>query len=475
MQPGSAMKLATTIVALDRLGPNHRGFTELLTRAPQQGDRLAGELVLRGGADPELDLPQLWALLAELRHGQGVREIAGDIVLDRHLFRPARPDPGAPPFDERPELPYNLIPDALQAEPGLQLVALASPERGRPGEISARAVPPLPGLQIDASALQPNQRSCREWGDDWASPPPVDEPEPGTLRVTLQGGFPAGCSLRQPLLLIDRTALLERQLRWIWQGLGGQWRGAVREATLPTVAPLGRAAWAAARSAGAAAALPGGNTLAPGVAWADTGSGHSDGLRLLARHVARPWGELLRPLNKQSDNALARLLFLELGLAGMADEPQASTAELAAREVQRWLVEHDIAGAGLVMDNGSGLSRSERITARQMALMLRAALAGRWGPELVMSLPVAGVDGTMRNRLKAGPAAGWARLKTGTLKNVVALAGYVADPQGRLWALAAMINHDQAGAGRPVLDALVDWVARGGLALRARPGETLLR
>ena len=89
MQPGSAIKLLTVAVALDRLGPNVSGFTELLTSAPQQGDMLAGDLVLRGGADPELGLPQLWALLAELRHGQGIREIAGDIVLDRHLFRPA--------------------------------------------------------------------------------------------------------------------------------------------------------------------------------------------------------------------------------------------------------------------------------------------------------------------------------------------------------------------------------------------------
>ena len=82
MAPASTAKLVTTIVALDRLGPNMRGFTELLTDAPQQGDVLAGDLVLRGGADTELGLPQLWALLAELRW-QGVREIAGDIVLDR--------------------------------------------------------------------------------------------------------------------------------------------------------------------------------------------------------------------------------------------------------------------------------------------------------------------------------------------------------------------------------------------------------
>ena len=119
-----------------------------------------------------------------------------------------------------------------------------------------------------------------------------------------------------------------------------------------------------------------------------------------------------------------------------------------------------------MIDNGSGLSRSERLTPRQLVQMLQAAQAGRWGPELMMSLPLAGVDGSLRNRLKTGPAAGRARLKSGTLKNAVALAGYVPDADGRWWAVAAMINHDQALAARPALAALIDWGAGGGMARR---------
>ncbi|MBL8348813.1 MAG: D-alanyl-D-alanine carboxypeptidase [Burkholderiaceae bacterium] len=460
MQPGSAMKLVTAIVALDRLGPNVRGFTELLTRAPQQGEVLAGDLVLRGGADPELGLPQLWAMLAELRHGLGIREIAGDIVIDRQLFRPARPDLGAPPFDEQPEFPYNTIPDALNLAGSAVPVELSSQDPARPGEVAARTVPALPGLVIDAGSMRPTERACRDWARDWLSPPRVDEPAPGVLRVALQGGFPNDCTVRLPLQLIDRTALAERQLRWLWQGLGGQWQGRAREADAPLIPAVEPAA--------SPSALPGAALLAPGVAWAGDPPATPAGVRVLARHLARPWGEVLRPLNKQSDNPLTRLLYLQLGLAGMAAEPDTPTAALAARAVQRWFVDHDIAGAGLVIENGSGLSRSERITPRQLALMLKAAHAGRWAPELLASLPVAGVDGTMRNRLKTGPAAGMARMKTGTLRNVAALAGYVADPQGRVYALAAMINHEQAQAGRPALDALVDWVARGGMSLPGR-------
>ena len=479
MQPGSTMKLVTSIVALDLLGPNHRGFTELLTAAPQQGERgevLAGDLVLRGGADPELGLPQLWAMLAELRHGAGIREIAGDIVIDRTLFRPHRPELGLPPFDEQPEFPYNVVPDALQLGGNLLAIEITSQDPGRPGEISARAVPPLPGLLIDASAMRLTDRACKDWDADWLSPAQVDEPEPGTLQVRLQGGFPRACTQRQDLQLIDRLALAERQLRWVWQGLGGEWRGVAREAGTPLIASVSPAAAAAAAAAapGQPAPLPGANTLAPGVAWAGTPAATPPGVRLLARRVARPWGEVLRTMNKQSDNAFTRLLFLELGLAGMADEPGTPTAALADRAVRRWLVDHDIGSAGLVLDNGSGLSRSERLTPRQLALVLKAALQGRWAPELLMSLPIAGVDGTMRNRLKTSPAAGTARLKTGTLRNVTGLAGVVTDPQGRAWALAAMVNHDNAAAARPALDALADWVARGGMALRGRTGQAVL-
>jgi D-alanyl-D-alanine carboxypeptidase/D-alanyl-D-alanine-endopeptidase (penicillin-binding protein 4) len=130
--------------------------------------------------------------------------------------------------------------------------------------------------------------------------------------------------------------------------------------------------------------------------------------------------------------------------------------------VRQWLAQHGINDTGLVLDNGSGLSRSERVTPLQMASALKVAWFGRHAAELQMSLPVAGVDGTLRNRIKDSPATGWARLKTGTLRNVVALAGYVTDNVGWPWAVVVMVNHDNAKVARPVLDALVDSIARQG-------------
>lgn len=412
MQPGSSMKVLTTIVALDHLGPNHRGFTELRSAAPLLGDSLEGDLVIKGGADPELGVPQLWALLLDLRQA-GVRHITGDLLVDRSLFRPARIDQGLPPFDEAPEFGYNVIPDALMLAGNLLPLEIKATADG----VVASAVPALPGLAL-GSRMTLSDGKCSDWDDGWL--PATASTRWGRTRVELNGAFPRGCTARTALALIDRTELTERLFRSLWQGLGGRWDGSAREAAEPA------------------------------------------GARTLARRTSRPWGEVLRHMNKTSDNALTRLLYLQLGVAEMDAQPERSTRELAGQRVQQWLAQHGIAQAGLVLDNGSGLSRSERITPLQMASALKVAYFGRHAAELQMSLPVAGVDGTLRNRLKDSPATGWARLKTGTLRNVVALAGYVTDPVGWPWAVVVVVNHDNAKVARPVLDALVDSIARLG-------------
>ncbi len=415
MQPASTMKLLTAIVALDRLGPNHRGSTDLRSAAPLTAGVLQGDLVLQGGADPELGVPQFWQMLVDLKQS-GVTRIEGDLLLDRTLFRPARGDIGVPPFDDEMEFQYNVIPDALELAGNLLPLEI----RADPDGVRASSVPPLEGLDVDASRMAVTATPCKDWDTVWK--PAVVQREaraPGRTRIELQGGFPADCLRRTELNLLDRNDLADRLFRSLWQGLGGTWAGQVREAAAP------------------------------------------EGARTLVRRVSRPWGEVLRPMMKTSDNPVTRMLYLQLGVPLMAANPQATTTELAAADVRRWFAEHAINDAGLVLDNGSGLSRSERITPRQLASMLAVAWQGPRAADLVMSLPVAGEDGSVRP-LKDSPAAGWSRLKPGTLRNVVALAGYVRDERGQPWAVAMMVNHEDAAQARPALLALVDHFARVG-------------
>lgn len=431
MAPGSTMKLVTSVVAVDRLGPGHRGQTTFTTHAPLAADGvLQGDLRLAGGADPDLGLAAFWALLVDLR-AAGVQRIAGDLVIDRQFFHPARADLGVPPFDGGPEWPYNVIPDALGLAGALLPVEIDS----RSGAVVARTVPPLAGITVQAR-MGVVERRCADWEDDWQPPRVLPDAAaaaaPAGLTIELHGSFPRDCVRRLALQAGDRLRLDEAIFRTLWSGLGGALDGRVREAAerVPALAP------------------------AP---------------RVLAQRHARPWGEVLRRMNKVSDNAQTRLLYLAIGAAqeltpagaaASANTQRTPTATLAEHTVRQWFAEHAIATPGLVLDNGSGLSRSERITPLALARLLQVAWAGRHASDFIASLPLAGEDGTMRARLKGSPAAGWARLKTGTLRDVAALAGYARDAHGRPWAVAMMINDERARAARPALDALVDALAR---------------
>jgi D-alanyl-D-alanine carboxypeptidase/D-alanyl-D-alanine-endopeptidase (penicillin-binding protein 4) len=273
---------------------------------------------------------------------------------------------------------------------------------------------------------------CADWEAGWKTPDVQARPD-GSLRVMLHGSFPKHCAVGYAIGVLDHQTYVDRLVRRIWRDLGGVIDGGTAEAATPPDA------------------------------------------RLLAEHVSRTLPELVRDTNKASDNVLARTLYLSLGalepdpLLGSRPQPAAagSNADTAARAeqaVRDWMHGHGIDDTGMVLDNGSGLSRSARITPVQMGAVLQAGLHSDWAPEFQASLPIAAVDGTMRRRLHDSPAAGRARLKTGSLNDVTAIAGYVPDAAGRPCVVVAMVDGALAGngRGRMVLDAIVDWVARSG-------------
>lgn len=416
MVPGSVAKLLTAAVALEQLGPNARTRTELLSTGTPREGILETPLYLRGGGDGELDSAALWQLLRELRLS-GVRELRGGLVLDRSLFQPEREDLQTPDFDDTPLFPYNVVPDALLLDGGVQLLELAS---GAEGAVQAR-LPAWPELQVDTSDLSLAEAPCRHW--DVLPLQPRFEPGQGGVapRLRLSGRFPVECRVSQALQLLDRQWQLGETVRQLWQSLGGTLSGELRSGRAPAEA------------------------------------------RVLQTRWGRPLAEVLRGALKRSDNLQLRLVYLRLGQqagavgAGDAGQP---TRERAAQAVQRWLAAREIAAPELVPDNGAGLSRSERMSAETLAAVIRQAAQGRHAPDWLAGLPLAGVDGTLSRRFQGSPAQGRARLKTGTLRNVVSLAGLVQDRRGRSWVLVLILNDEAAlWVGRPALDRIVDWLA----------------
>ena len=414
LQPASTLKLLTTLVGMEKLGPTFRGRSELLVAGPIADGVLQGDLILRGLADADLDWEALQRMLQTLRN-QGIAEIRGDLVLDRHFFSPARPDKDVAPFDETPEFRYNVIPDALLLNTNLLQFDLESADQGMRIDMS----PALERVSI-VSDMKLVERACAQWEDGWKLPT-LSKSADGTIQIELHGEFPKHCSTSTQINILDRVDFADRLFRSLWRNLGGTFRGSTREGPTPTDA------------------------------------------RLLAEHRSRTLAEVTRDINKRSDNPMARLLYLSLGALAAQEgtDKNVATPLRAEREVRAWLQRQGIAQEGMVLENGSGLSRRERIRPEQLAAILRVAARSAWAPEFLSSLPIVAIDGAMQNRLRDSPAAGRARIKTGSLRDVAAIAGYVSDARNRPCIVVAMINHPLAvgAVGQPVLDALIDWVA----------------
>ena len=404
VQPASTLKLLTSIVALDRLGPAYRGRSTLLASGPVAKGVLHGDLVLRGEGDVDLDARALEHMLRIARL-KGVREIRGDLVLDRTFFQPARTDEGVPPFDDTPEFRYNVIPDALLLNTNLIELDLVSDDR----QVSVGMSTPLEGVSVK-SRLTLVDGDCDSWDDGWQLPE-VRMLARGKIEVGLRGTYPRDCRTSTAINVIDRVTFAERMVRAIWKDLGGTFRGRARD-----------------------------GKTAPDA-------------RVLATHRSRPLAQVVHDIDKASDNPIARVVYLALGAASPGEGPTAQRAEAAVRQ---WMAARRIDDAALVLENGSGLSRRERTTPAQLAAVLRAALASPWAAEFTASLPVVGVE--MRPRMDGVPADARARFKTGTLRNSSALAGYVTDRDGAPYIVVAVLNDDAARKeiARPILDALVE-------------------
>ncbi len=399
MHPASVMKVLTTYAALELLGPAYRWKTE----AYADGD----DLVLRGYGDPKLTYESFWLLLRALR-ARGLRDIKGDVVLDR-IFFASTPESL---IDDEPFRPYNVSPDALLVNfKSLRFGFFPDPERGA---VRVVAEPALPGLEI-VNSLKTVEGGCPDGRAFRDTLQAAFQSEPP--RASFTGVYPASCGEREINVALhaplDYLGAMTRQL---WTEMGGAWNGKVREGVVPP------------------------------------------GARLLYTHDSEPLAGIVRDINKFSNNVMARQLYLTMAaeLGGAPARP-----ENASSAIKNFLRAKRIAAPELVIENGSGLSRGERMSAASLAAVLQAAWASPVMPEFMASLPVAAADGTMRRRMREGRAAGNAHVKTGLLNDVRSAAGYVLDRRGRRQVVVMIVNHPRAPESQAAIDALLGWVQEG--------------
>ena len=408
MNPASVMKLVTTSAALDLLGPAYTWSTPVYLDGTISDGTLRGNVVVVGQGDPKLVLERLWLLLRKLQ-GLGVNHITGDIVLDSSAFDLPASDPAG--FDGEPLRPYNAAPDALLINYKSVVMTFSPNVQAQVARVQFD--PPLAGVQMQASVpLLPGD--CT----DYRAALKADFTNPAQIRFN--GGYPSSCLEKVwPAAYADPNSYAQRAVHGMWLSMGGTLAGSVHQGLLPAHLRKQAPAFEA---------------------------------------TSATLGELVRDINKFSNNVMAQQVFLTLGRFFNQPPMQVGSFVASRAALQRWWTERISAKGAPVLDNGSGLSRQERISAQALGQLLQVAYRAPTMPEFMASLPIVGVDGTLRRAKTLHNAS--AHLKTGSLSNVVAIAGYVLGQSGQRYVLVALINHPHAYAARPAMEALVDWAAQ---------------
>lgn len=397
--PASVMKLVTTLAALDKLGPAHTFQTDVLAVGPIQNGILDGSLYIRGGGDPTLTTERTSALLRALR-ARGLQTIRGDLILDSQYYALNPPDPAE--FDGAAERPYNAPPAALLVNYNT-LALTFTPQNGG---VEVRAEPPVLTIKAEVRA---SNGACNGWQE-------LLKPVIHDREIYLQGDYPLACGARTAwfnlLPPFDNNRL---HIASLWQELGGRIDGQIRYGTTP------------------------------------------DNARNLFQFASRPLVEIVRDINKHSNNVMTRMLFLNLGAAQFGPP---ATLEKAQQAIATWLTQRRLSLPGLVMDNGAGLSREARLTPAGLGQLLHWAKMQPWFFEFAASLPSLGIDGTLQKRGTPSHLIGRTYLKTGSLRGVRAWAGYLRDERStgaNGWhTLVLMINHPNAHLAGPILDDLLN-------------------
>ncbi len=467
MNPASTMKLLTTYAALETLGPAYRWKTEAYIDGKLENGVLQGNLIFKGYGDPKLTLEQFWMWLRELRQ-RGLREVRGDIVLDHSLFAESTQDPGD--FDNDPTRAYNVGTNALLLNFNAIHVHLIPNGRSAVALIE----PELAGYTLQNNLSVSTRMRCHGAHNF-------------TVRldghtIRLDGKIPANCGdVDEYYSLLPHDEYFFAVFGALWQELGGTIQGKLRTGTAPANATL------------------------------------------FAKYVSPELAEMIRDINKFSNNIMARQVFLALGMTdparvaassvpaadisdadtpdeaadtnvsdaqeggdiasdAPAEHAQPPLPDLAASAVsppvqkemdgasvprsiawmQEWLKARQLQFPELVLENGSGLSRKERISPRHLAQILQRVTHSPFSPELEASLPILGMDGTVKRRFRDSELAGHAHLKTGTLDDVKSMAGYVDGSDGKKWIVVFIINHPRAQRGQAAQDALLAWMQRQG-------------
>jgi D-alanyl-D-alanine carboxypeptidase/D-alanyl-D-alanine-endopeptidase (penicillin-binding protein 4) len=348
---------------------------------------------------------RLQTLLQEVM-AKGLREVKGDIVLDGSVFDLPHQNPAS--FDDEPLRPYNVAPQGLLLNFNAMLFKF-TPDVAR-GEAKVEGEPPLANVQWPSS-VPLSAGPCQ----DWRTQLKADFSKAD--RVRFNGTYPKACGEQKwPVAYIEPQSFAPRMVQAMWRQAGGQLKGQVRHGLMPSQVTL----------------------------WHEAPS--------------LPLSDIVADINKFSNNVMAQQLFLTL-----SSQQGAGNFAASKQVVMQWWAKNMPGHKAPVIDNGSGLSREERSSAQALTALLQLAAQSNYANALQNSLAIAGVDGTvvrLRDRQPKSVVIGRAKLKSGSLRDVASLAGYVEGLSGQTFVFVVIVNHPNANATRPAFDKLLEWTVQ---------------
>ena len=400
--PASTIKLVTTFAALEQLGPNYVWSTEAWTRGEVSDGVLNGDLILKGYGDPFLVYERYWKLVNELRD-KGLASINGDVIIDGTHYQ--LPEHDRSSFDGQSFRVYNAGASPLMFNFQATRLMLKPGDETAPNAKLA-LYPPSESISLDNQVKMVKGRCKRHYGKpklSWSS----------EKKLLVTGQFARSCKPRFLMRLIsDPEQLAFDAFKQFWLGSEGRLMGKLK---------IGQV---------------------------------EKNDELFHTYTSPTLGEQIRLINKWSNNVMTRQLFLSIGVNRYGSP---ATAEKGQKAILDILHSRGIDTDGFIIDNGSGLSRKSRISARQMAQLLDAAYADAYMPEFMSSLSLPGVDGTLATRFRGGDLAGRSHLKTGTLNQVTALAGYMLNRQGRRLIVVIQQNGARVSKGVEIQNEILRW------------------
>ncbi len=402
--PASLIKVLTTYASVLKLGFDYRWPTKFYTTRSVKNGVLHGDLFIQGFGDPTLNADDLEKIVSEIR-AAGIRQIRGDIVIDRSYFEVGSQDTSG--FDENLYSAYNAMPDAMMFNERVVTVCVIPKEK----RVHKKDVDE--GYKV-VDQLEHVNKPCR---GKYSWPKVKIDKSEVIPTVILQGKISKRCDKRNICKVITkpyRSFYYALQDRLMQEGIAV--RGGLKLHKIPREASE------------------------------------------LFTHYSEPLEEIISETSKESNNLYARHLLLLLG----AKSYGAPATVQKGRDAVKYILDSKGAlGKGrLRIDNGSGLSRTAKINAKLLAQMYDDAY-DRYGSRWMETLSIAGVDGTIKSRFKHSVVKRRAWMKTGTLKRVKNIGGYVQNRAGKIYTVVIIINSSKAKyRGAELQDEIMEWLAK---------------